>query len=269
MLYDRTLSISFLISVSIHLLLLAIIPFFLQHPLQKERPKETLEIEVVTLPKQRPIHLRTFSRYLSRPKKRYVSKRVSSFFGRVRDEGRGFGPVFEIPYEKGGNVGYGILEDEVRGVGPIFERVERGVVWGKGPITTSDLLHKGEPSGEDALVKAPFKHRPLLEERLLGEEESEEKGASRYHIEGPVTKRAILYQPEIPLLESVKREGVSLRARFKFWVHPSGRVYRVEKIETFGYPDQDDEALKTIRRWIFSKGEEEAWGIVSIRIQLN
>jgi hypothetical protein len=280
MTYDRTLNLSFLISLSLHLLVVVITSVLFVQPVPHERPRRVVEVEIVSSPRQKPTHLtkrRPPSKRLKISRQKEVSHKVSSLVARLREERMRIGAVLrahggEEMAKLDGAVQYGILAEEVGEEGPLFERVERGMEWGEGPITTSEVIQKGKPLiykiGEGTSLENPSKIKPLEEKEKI-KTERRPKREDRYPIEGPAEERKILYQKKIPLPDWVEREGRSLRARFKFWVLPSGWVDRVEKIETFGYPEIDDLALKTIRCWRFSEGEEEVWGIVSIRIQLN
>jgi hypothetical protein len=91
-----------------------------------------------------------------------------------------------------------------------------------------------------------------------------------YRLEGPVTiGRTIVYQEKLAIPRWVEEEGKSLRGKLKFWVSSSGEVGRVLVEETFGHPEIDDLAIRMIGRWRFTKGKDEDWGLISIKIQLE
>lgn len=289
MFQDRTFNLSMVISSCIHLFIILIFSIFIRFS-KIDIPPRLIEVEMTTvkvplvtrMPKERVVVKPTqASKILIQPSKRELPKEIAA--NRPQRIGRelditavlgGRDPAKETREGLSGGKGrYGLPMEET-GEHPLFERVERGELWGKGRVTTSERLTKGEAPGTVGLEAG--REMPRIIEGGVGKGVGPvdlSGGVDKipyYHLEGPAAVgRGIVYQELMPVPKWVEEEGRSLRGKLRFWVLPSGEVDRVLVEETFGYPQIDDLAIRTIRRWRFTKGQDEAWGLVSIRIQLN
>jgi hypothetical protein len=272
--HDQNLKVSFFISLFLHFVVGIIISVvFVQQTFERRPHQDIIEVEIVNPQRQRATHLP--KRPFQKAKKKIPPQRISPFIRGLKEEVK-IGDILSGSFgqRRGGRVRYGVLPREFGQRAPLFERVEMGVNWGKGPITTSEIIQKGNPLTPKIKPELPLKESGLqitekIEEKERRSPKKVKKPKEDYRIEGPAGDRKILYQPKIPLPKWIEEEGISLQGRFKFWVLPSGEVEWVEKIETFGYPKVDELALLTIRRWRFSEGEGKAWGIVTVKIRLG
>lgn len=290
MFHDRTLNLSFSISFTLHLLIMVILSIFIARSPKIQLPTRLIEVEILPLKDPLVTHMpKKQIRLQVKPKPRQevksiptpqkVQNRISTI---IRPE---IGQELEITAVLGtgerskkipqeSRVRYGVLPIEETLDRPHFERVEAGEVWGHGPLTTGERIVKGEPPSHIGAEGIGRPVSPQIEgsgpQRISPV--SMPGGAGKipyYHLEGPATVgREILYQELIPIPKWVEEEGRSLRGKLRFWVLPSGEVDRVIVEETFGYPQIDDLAMRTIRRWRFTRGKDEAWGMISIKIQL-
>lgn len=297
---DRNFSLSLCISFAFHLFIMLILSIFVIHPPTIQMPPRLIEVEMLSLERPLVTHApkkvikarvtpkpRRQIKSTTIPKKKPQERistitppkispklSISSVLGGGRPP-REVKEGFAEGSAAGGKVRYGVLPMEEVKAGPLFERVEAGEVWGKGGVTTGERMVKGVPAGHIGLEDRTALHYSRVEGRGgqdagPGDFSGEIDKIPYYHFEGPaILGRGIVYQEKLVLPRWVEEEGKSLRGKLKFWVLPSGEVDRVLVEETFGDPRIDDIAKRTIRRWRFTRGKDEAWGLVSIKIQLK
>ena len=88
-----------------------------------------------------------------------------------------------------------------------------------------------------------------------------------FPIQGPVSKRKVIYRPPPPAAVTVTSETVEL----KFWVHPDGTVGKIVPIVRAD-PSLEKAAMSFLKKWrfqTFPQGNQDQWGTISIRFKLR
>jgi TonB family protein len=95
----------------------------------------------------------------------------------------------------------------------------------------------------------------------------------RPDIEGPVSKRNVLFQRNPSYPPWAQRYGLEFEIRLKFWVLPSGEVSLVVIQDSSGYPEIDARVVRCMKRWRFNSLEGESaqtqWGTILFKFRLK
>ena len=95
--------------------------------------------------------------------------------------------------------------------------------------------------------------------------------AEKPMIQGPASKREVLFKkyPDYPLW--AQRYGLEFEVRLKFWLTSGGDVDWVVIEASSGYPEVDAEVMRAMKRWRFNPvdGNERQWGTILFKFRLR
>jgi TonB family protein len=137
-------------------------------------------------------------------------------------------------------------------------------------------IKEAEPINLEAKIlkkEKPIEFKESKEEMKISLNENQGKNI-KIAVTGPISQRKILKKvlPQYPHWAIEK--GICGYLVLKIWVSPEGKVEdNVEVIETSGYPELDNLAIKVIKEWTFeplaeNEKKEIQWGIIKFRFEL-
>jgi protein TonB len=137
-------------------------------------------------------------------------------------------------------------------------------------------IKEAEPINLEAKIlkkEKPIEFKESKEEMKISLNEKQGKNI-KIAVTGPISQRKILKKvlPQYPHWAIEK--GICGYLVLKIWVSPEGKVEdNVEVIETSGYPELDNLAIKVIKEWTFeplaeNEKKEIQWGIIKFRFEL-
>jgi len=137
-------------------------------------------------------------------------------------------------------------------------------------------IKEAEPINLEAKIlkkEKPIEFKESKEEMKTSLNENQGKNI-KIAVTGPISQRKILKKvlPQYPHWAIEK--GICGYLVLKIWVSPEGKVEdNVEVIETSGYPELDNLAIKVIKEWTFeplaeNEKKEIQWGIIKFRFEL-
>jgi protein TonB len=137
-------------------------------------------------------------------------------------------------------------------------------------------IKEAEPINLEAKIlkkEKPIEFKESKEEMKISLNENQGKNI-KIAVTGPISQRKILKKvlPQYPHWAIEK--GICGYLVLKIWVSPEGKVEdNVEVIETSGYPELDNLAIKVIKEWTFeplaeNEKKEIEWGIIKFRFEL-
>jgi TonB family protein len=182
---------------------------------------------------------------------------------------------------------------ETKGKSPVLE-VKEKVLSGEKPKEVSKV-------GVESLYPSKSKDKPKLlevDEKVegevgvplpLGPEEGKGEGivepggksplikgeslevVSSPSISGPIKERSCVYGGGFEIPPELTTKLLPRLARYRFWVLPSGTVYKVVIEKPFGISTLDRLAITTLYKWRFVpiEADYKDWGIATFRLELQ
>jgi len=150
---------------------------------------------------------------------------------------------------------------------------EKKLIRGDEPVIDKPLLD------EDLFQEKSELRHELKEEDFLNKDFSKDLSPEipdrevvmpeKGEISGPVSERTIL-RKIYPIYPDIARlNGWEGDVELKFWVEKDGVVSKVEILKTSGYSVLDEQAVSSIKKWIFSPFDTIQWGKITFKFSLK